>query len=352
MGEKDTTLLRAALCGAGGISDLTLDAARRSDDFRVVAIQDPDPRALEAVGQRHGIDERFESFEELRDGTADRLDFVIINSPNHVHREQAEAFLRRGVPCLVQKPMAPTARDARAMVELADELGVPLGVTMFEHSKPLHHQLRQIVQGGWLGEPTLLQALSAHDLYLKRPPAEDNWRRDPAKVGGGAFIQLALHQINLARWILGREARAVTMFGARGHTVFEDESDAAAVLFENGPVAHFAAGYAASANHFLIAGTRGTLEVTSRHLLVRGENPYRGPVFAYDAVPDERVFSLAELDEATSVEWLDRCEVHGRFARWIRDGESFPCSGASALRDLEIVDAAYRSKAEGRSISL
>jgi len=340
--------LRAALCACGGISELTLDAARRSRDFEVVAIQDPRPEARERVGERYGIERRHERFGDL---LAEEFDFLIVNSPNHLHREQTEAGLRSKRPVLVQKPIAPTLADARAMAETARTEGVALGVTMFEHSRPLNHELKRMVATGWLGEPTLLQALLAHDIYLENPPPPGNWRRDPSRVGGGAFIQLALHQIDLARWILGREVTQVTNLGAGGRTVFEDESDVASVLFEGGVAAHFAAGYAANHSYFSLLGTRGTIAVTAGHLLVRGEERWTGEVFDYDEIGTERCYPLAEL-EARSRASADRLEIHGRFARWIRDGGEFPCTAESAVRDLEVVDAAYRSRAEGRTILL
>ena len=346
--ECEPSVLRAALAACGGISDLTLHAAEQNRDIRVVAIQDPREQALAEVGERYAIASRHRRFEDL---LGEEVDFVIVNSPNHLHREQVAAVVRAKKPCLVQKPMASDLVQARAMVATAAEEGMPLGVTMFEHSKPLHHQIREMVASGWLGEPTLLQALSAHDIYLKDPPPPDDWRRDPAQVGGGAFIQLALHQLNLARWILDREVVEVSMLGTRGLTVFEDESDVAALLFERGPAAHFAAGYAARASHFMVAGTLGTIQVASEHVLVRGATAYAGPVFTYDEPGRERVFALAELEGACRDLAL-RCEVHARFARWIRDGEDFPCTAESALRDMEVVDAAYRSHASRRSISL
>ncbi|MFH0945025.1 MAG: Gfo/Idh/MocA family oxidoreductase [Planctomycetota bacterium] len=345
---RKTRRLRAALAACGGISDLTLQAAERSPDFQVVALQDPRKEALQQVGDRYGIRARHLRFEDL---LAEEVDFVIVNSPNHVHRPQVEQVLKAGKPCLVQKPMAPNLDDARAMVLAAREAGLPLGVTMFEHSRPENHQVKEMVRSGWLGEPTLLQALSAHDIYLKNPPPEEDWRRDPRKVGGGAFIQLAVHHINLARWFLDREIVRVCMFGARGHTVFKDETDVASMLFENGPAAQFAASYAARASHFLIAGTRGTIQLQEGSVTVRGDDPYPGPVFNYEEAGQESVFKLSARATGEDAEG-DRYEVHGRFARFIRDGSEFPCTAESALRDMEAVAAAYRSRDEGRPVSL
>ncbi|MHC4472290.1 MAG: Gfo/Idh/MocA family protein, partial [Planctomycetota bacterium] len=133
--------LRAALAACGGISELTLSAARRSPDFDVVAIQDPDGSALSRVGDRFEIFRRHADFEDL---LTDDMDFVVVNSPNHVHLEQVRAAAAAGKPCLVQKPMAPTLADAEEMALVAAEAGLSLGVTMFELGKPLNHQVRQM----------------------------------------------------------------------------------------------------------------------------------------------------------------------------------------------------------------
>ncbi|MBI4880208.1 MAG: Gfo/Idh/MocA family oxidoreductase [Planctomycetes bacterium] len=345
-GEGGARRLRAALAACGGIADLTLQAAAASPDFLVAAIQDPRAEALERAGGRYGIAARHLDFADL---LQEDVDFVIVNSPNHLHAEHVEQALAHGKPCLVQKPLAPTLAAARALVARARRAGLPLGVMMFEHGKPLHHQVRKMVQGGWPGEPALVQALSAHDIYLRAPPPADDWRRDPEKVGGGAFIQLAVHHINLARWLLGREIACVAMLGAGGHTVFADESDVLSALFADGPAAQFAASYAAHAAHFLIAGTRGMIDIAADRVLVRGASQYHGPVFAYEEAGEERVYARSEL-EVRSAPLEQSCEVHGRFARWLRDGAEFECTAESALCDMQVIDAAYRSRDAGRVI--
>ena len=60
-----TRALRAAMVACGGVSNLTMRAARRSPDFEVAAIQDPDPAAIERVGERYGVQRRHRTIEEV-----------------------------------------------------------------------------------------------------------------------------------------------------------------------------------------------------------------------------------------------------------------------------------------------
>jgi len=336
--------LRAGMAACGGIADLTLDAAKRSPDFDVVAIQDPDPAALARVGDRAGIERRHTAFEDL---LVNDVDFVILNSPNHVHLPQVRAAAAAGKHCLVQKPMATTATEAAEMVAIANSAGVKLGVTMFELSNPVNRQALAMVEAGWLGEPVLVSAIGAHGIYLRDPLPESNWRRDPAKVGGGAFIQLALHQVDLAMFLLGRDAVDVSVMGARGKTDFEDETTLATVRFEGGVLGHFAASYATDLWSLTICGTRGRIRLSGEHVLVCGEEPFRGEVFDYDAPGREVAIPCDSLEFAVDRQ-RDRYEVHAAFARWVRDDEPFVATGERGLLDMKVVDAVYRSLEEGK----
>ena len=238
--------LRAGLSGCGGISRWTMEVASRSPDFRVIAVQDADPGVLDAFGAEWGIPRRHSRYSDL---VADDLDFLILNTPNHLHLEQTETAAWSGKPCLVQKPVTRNLAEAERMLAVARSSGIKIGACMMELGSPLNHQVRAMIRDGVIGKPCLVQAMSAHDFYLKSPPPEDNWRRDPAKVGGAAFIQLAVHQLNLAAWMLGERIRRVSALSTSGNTVFAgDETTVASALLADGTAATFSASYATSGN--------------------------------------------------------------------------------------------------------
>jgi predicted dehydrogenase len=336
------------MAACGGIADLTLDAAQESPDFEIVAIQDVSPEALRNVGDRHGIARRHLVFAEL---LTDDIDFVVINSPNHCHLPQVVAAAAAGKHCLVQKPMAPTYPDARAMVEAAREHGVRLGVTMFELGKPIHHEVKAMVAGGFLGDPVMVQATAAHDLYLETPPPEGNWRRDAAQVGGGAFIQLAVHQINLACWVLDSRVASITVTGTRGRTVFEDETTLATLRLDSDVLGHFAASYATDLWGVTFLGTRGRIHVSGEHVVLKGKEPYAGEILRYEEPGRELAIPVASLTPAIEAREAG-VEIHGAFARWIRGQGEFPSPGERGLEDMAVVEAAYRSLSENRTVEI
>jgi len=188
-----------------------------------------------------------------------------------------------------------------------------------------------------------VQGVGAHGIYLRDPPPEGDWRRDPEKVGGGAFVQLAIHDIDLAAWILGCEVTAATAVRAGGRTVFRDETTVAAVRFGDDLAGTFAASYATDLYAFAILGTRGRVQLLPEHVVVRGEEPFRGDVLVYEDPGREVAIPRSALREAVERR-RDRLEVHGAFARWVAGrAESYPCPGERALRDLRVVDAVNRN---------
>ncbi|MCK4824424.1 Gfo/Idh/MocA family oxidoreductase, partial [bacterium] len=207
-----------------------------------------------SFGEKYGISRQHCRYEDL---LTDDIDFIIINSPNDMHLEQVRLAVEAGKPCLVQKPMARNLAEAEEMVRIVRNHGVKAGIVLDEIAKPINHQIRDMIQNGIIGTPCLIHTCYTHDTYLKTPPSSDNWRYDPSRVGGAAFIQLAIHHINLIAWLLGKEVTEVSALGRCGHTVFEDETTVAVAAFSEGAVASFSASYATNGIHITVHGTQG-----------------------------------------------------------------------------------------------
>lgn len=340
--------LEAGIIGCGGISHWTMRGVKPGGDFIVTAAYDVVLETLHAFCDKYGIENRFERYEDLLEAG---VDFVIINSPNNAHLEQAELAARRGIPCLVQKPLAPTLADAEKMLLAVEESGVKAGVTLYEFCDPLNHQFKAMVDSGFLGEPVLVQACFAHDYYLTAPPDKSNWRRDAARVGGGAFIQLAVHQVNLASWLLGSRVARVSAEGAKKHTLFDDETSSASAVFENGVVANFFASYATLGKSFTLRGTGGFIHRFDDTISVKGASDFSGEVFDYSASDNVKTIRLDEMKD--KIEKLEtKYEIHNRFARFVAGEEKFPCPLEMGVDDMRAVDAVYRSLESGRRIDL
>ena len=276
---------------------------------------------------------------------------MILNGPNDVHARQVEAAAAAGKHCLVQKPMAHTLEAAEHMVRVAEEAGIRLGVLMLDLGSPVHHQVRELVRTQWFGMPTLIQATNAHTIYLMAPPEHDDWRRDPERVGGSAFIQLSIHALDLAQWLLEDHIVSVFAAGSGDYTIFQNETTLATVRFSGGVLGHFAGSYSTNHYGFVLCGTRGRIHLLDDHIVVWGREPFEGSIFSYETPGEEVSIPRSELTKAESERILD-VEVHDVFARWLLGESDYPCPGEQGAKDMRVVDAAHRSVRERRWIDL
>ncbi|MEJ0075079.1 MAG: Gfo/Idh/MocA family oxidoreductase [Alphaproteobacteria bacterium] len=294
---------RIAVIGAGLIGRKHLGILKEDPAFEVAGIADPAPQA-EAYARENGFP-HFKDTEALLDRT--KPDGVVIANPNALHRETALLCIARKVPAIVEKPIADTLADARAIVEAAAKANVPTLTGHHRRHNPIMQAARDFVAGGALG-----QVVAANGSWLHRKPDDYfdvTWRRE---AGGGPILVNAIHDIDCLRMVVGEieSVQAVTSSKARGFPV---EDTAAAVLkFANGALGTFIVSDATASpwnweatsresaitpseleNCFIIAGTRGSLSIpqlqhwsydkpdgawadplTRRTLPVRHANPY------------------------------------------------------------------------------
>ncbi|MDP9349306.1 MAG: Gfo/Idh/MocA family oxidoreductase, partial [Gemmatimonadota bacterium] len=139
----------------------------------------------------------------------ERIDFVAIVTPNHLHYPVARAFVERGFHVVCDKPLTTTLEDAEALCRLVEERGVVFAVTHNYTGYPMVKEARALVRRGRLGEirkvvveysqgwlATLVEATGSK---------QADWRTDPARAGAGAIGDIGTHAENLARYVTGLE---------------------------------------------------------------------------------------------------------------------------------------------------
>jgi len=111
--------LRLALIGAGHMGAYHARAVADRDDARLVAVCDTDADRARAMADEHGA----EAVASVAD-MAGRIDAAVVAASTSAHREIAEALAELGTPMLIEKPLAGTADDARAIVRTVRHAGV------------------------------------------------------------------------------------------------------------------------------------------------------------------------------------------------------------------------------------
>lgn len=156
---------------------------------------------------------------EAARGEGDRLDFVSVVTPNHLHYLVARAFLERGFHVVCDKPLATTLEDAEALCRLVAERGAVFALTHNYAGYPMVKQARALVAAGALGPLRKVVVEYAQDWLgtaAERAgpggPAskQAEWRTDPARAGAaGAVGDIGTHAEHLVRYVTGLELESL-----------------------------------------------------------------------------------------------------------------------------------------------
>ncbi len=207
MAATDPSSLRWALIGASDIAASRVLPAIRAAGGEAVVVRSGDAGHAARYAQEHGI---AESTTDLAAAVGrDDVDAVYVSSVNAAHRAQVEAAAVAGKHVLAEKPLALTLDDARAMVAACRAAGVVMATNHHLPASPVHRLARQVVAAGTIGQ---VRAIRVHHA-VQLPPHLVGWRvQDPE--GGGAVLDITVHDAAAVTAILGTQALSVTATAA------------------------------------------------------------------------------------------------------------------------------------------
>ncbi len=134
------------------------------------------------------------------------VDLVDIATPNHLHKPIALAAARAGKHIYCEKPLAPTAQDARTMVEAAEAAGVKTMVGFNFLKNPAVLLAKEMITAGELGKLYHFSGGFRQDV-LADPGQPFSWRFERERAGAGALGDLGAHVIACARFLVGEIKR-------------------------------------------------------------------------------------------------------------------------------------------------
>jgi predicted dehydrogenase len=157
------------------------------------------------------------SYEEMIDRESrlpegERMDFVVIVTPNHLHFAPALLALDRGFPVLLDKPMTFSLPQAIELKKKVQETGLPFCLTHTYSGYPMVKQARQMVKEGIFGKIRKVYVEYPQG-WLSRLSEKDGskqaeWRTDPARSGkSGAMGDIGTHAAHLAEYISGLQIK-------------------------------------------------------------------------------------------------------------------------------------------------
>ncbi len=266
------------------------------------------------------------------------LQAVYIATPNHSHAELAIAAATAGKHVLCEKPMATGLHDAERMVDACEKGGVLYATAFDQRFHAAHVALRGAIQAGELGDVT--SARIHYACWLPPEWSKDNWRVDPSRAGGGAFIDLAPHGIDLLAYLLADEfSEAHCLLQRKVFSYPVDDGAMWIARTKRGTLATIHVAYNCPDKF-----PRRTLEIFGTKALAIAKNTMGqtagGSVDLIGSSGESRQLALQpELDRSP---FLNQMEC---FSRCILDGTSFPFLPDRDLKIMKLVDEV---RAEGQ----
>eukprot|EP00049_Salpingoeca_infusionum_P019410 m.361744 g.361744 ORF g.361744 m.361744 type:complete len:422 (+) comp19852_c0_seq1:203-1468(+) len=140
-------------------------------------------------------------------------DFVLVATQDRFHKEPAIAFARKGYHILLEKPMAVTEEDCKAIADACNESGVMLCVCHVLRYAPANRMLKELADSGEYGRLVNIQHLEPVGYFhFAHSYVRGNWRR--LDESSPALLAKSCHDVDLIRWWMGGSCKAVSSFGS------------------------------------------------------------------------------------------------------------------------------------------
>jgi predicted dehydrogenase len=336
---------RVAVIGAGYFSQFHLEAWRTIPAVELAGLCDCDRAKARVSADRYGIARVFADPGEMLDAL--KPDLVDIVTPPASHASLVALAAHRGVRIVCQKPLAPSYREAMALVAVAEKSGVPLVVHENFRFMPWYREARRLIHAGTLG--------ALHAIAFRLRPGDGQGpraylERQPYFQTMPRFLvyETAIHYIDTFRFLMGeviavyarlRRINPAIAGEDAGYIVFEFANSATGVFDGNRLNDHPASHPRHTLGEMWLEGSSGVLRLDGDARL--WWKAHGQPERAH------------EYERGTHTFGGGACEALQRHVvRHFLDGTPLENRAPDYLENLRVQEAVYRSHAEGRRIVL
>ena len=340
--------VRVGLIGSQFISAIHAEALQWCPAARIVAAASPTRAHVEAFAQKFGIPRAFTDYRQML--SLDELDMVVIGAPNHLHCQITLDAAAAGKHVVCEKPLCMNLPEADRMIAACREAKVKLMYAEELCFAPKYVRLKQLLESGALGQPTLLKQSEKHD----GPHAAHFW--DVERSGGGVTMDMGCHAIEFFRWILGRP-RITSVYSHMSTQVHESKTkgDDNAILileFENDCVAMAEESWTKLGGMDDRAEVYGSMGVAYADLL-RGNSIETYSAVGYDYAVEKAGstvgWSFTIYEEAWNYGFPQEM---AHFVDCVQNDKPPLVRGEDGRAVLEVIFAAYESAGTGRKVKL
>jgi predicted dehydrogenase len=354
-----TSKIRSAVVGVG-VGWNHVEGYQSHPDVEIVGICDMNPKVLKERGDKFNIpeDRRFDNFDDMVSKT--KIDAISIALPNFLHEPVATKCLQHGMHVLCEKPLATDVASATRIAEAAEKANRTLMVCYNHRYRPEIMWLKDQLRTGDFGRIYAAKAGWMREGFI---PAHGAWFTQKDKAGGGALIDLGVHVLDLALWLMGYpkpvsvSGSMFSEFGVRGQktqprgatlpTFDVEDSGMGFVRFAGGSVLQFESAWAShrepKADGFfvrLFGSEAGANFYTAE--------PNGETVAVYKYVSDQPSAIVPKLPNTTNGH---RIAVH-HFVDCVKNSKTPDSPAEHGIVGLKIIEGIYRSSKTGHEVEI
>jgi predicted dehydrogenase len=194
--------IRWGVIGCGNVTEVKSGPGfQLAENSELAAIMCRNADKAQDWAQRHQVEKWYTNPQLLIEDPG--IDIIYVATPPVSHLEYTLLAAKAGKPVYVEKPMAINYRQCQEMIEACKSAGVQLFVAYYRRALPRFLKIKSLIENGEIGEVRCVNVL------LHIPPSKDdldkieNWRTNPEISGGGYFVDLACHTLDILQFYFG-----------------------------------------------------------------------------------------------------------------------------------------------------
>jgi predicted dehydrogenase len=334
------TPLRVILGGLGVRGKHWADVLVRSPRCQIVAYADPNPAAIERIAGMFGEHPSYATPEEAIANTPDAQALILANPP--IGRDsQVRAAAKRGLPMLIEKPLALSVLEAAQLVKIAEDAHVPLMVGLNFRYLATTKEMLRLLSDAAVGKPEF--ARFTYERYRDGNRPELN--KYPLTMDQPMLWEQSIHHFDLLRYVYHDEPVTVqSQTWNPSWSMYQSDANVAALFtFDSGMVVNYQgtwqSGWAEPRFEWRTDCTNGIISQRDQF----GELHY--------AHRTETQLTRVELPPHET--WVTETQgLLDAFVDTVVDGKPLQCSGRDHLMSLAMVEACALSSREKRSVGI
>lgn len=312
---------------------LAVPGMQKSEWCDIQAIASRDRKKAEEAARTMGIPKAYGSYEELlRDP---EIEAIYNPMPNHLHVPWSIKAAEAGKHVLCEKPLSVTVAEARELQRVQEKTGMKIGEAFMVRTNPQWLRARELVRSGRIGE---LRSIAGYFSYFNRDAS--NIRNNP-DIGGGGLLDIGCYPITTSRLIYGEEPTRVVSLIERDPDMKVDRLASVILDFPSGHAIFTCSTQVVPYQRMNLIGTKGRIEI---------EIPFNAPndrpcrIFI-----DDGGDLTGKTISTETFPVSDQYTLQGDlFSRAIRENLEVPVPVSDGVKNMAVIEAAFRSAESGR----